>query len=205
MGKTSNRIKLFKKVFNEFLKEYSSITGAIISIPIKTIEPLTLYRQDVESVIDQFASKNVNILGNIRLLSTINFSKVQVNWSYLFNMYSLTLEKGEENLLEIASNKVIVATSQSTPQTLPNLPGLPGGLNIGALLNSGAIQSLVAELAPMVTQSLEGKDLSKISMETLMSDIVTGKSESGIDTANVLKHTMDKMKDKISSGELKLD
>lgn len=201
MGKTSNRIKLFKKVFNEFLKEYSSITGAIISIPIKTIEPLTLYRQDVESVIDQFASKNVNILGNIRLLSTINFSKVQVNWSYLFNMYSLTLEKGEENLLETASSGV-VATTQPAPQTLP---GLPGGLNIGALLNSGAIQNLVAELAPMVTQSLEGKDLSKISMETLMSDIVTGKSESGIDTASVLKHTMDKMKDKISSGELKLD
>lgn len=208
MGKTSNRIKLFKKVFNEFLKEYAGITGAIITIPIKTIEPVNEYREDVESVAQQFADREINALTKIRLLSSINLTKVKINWEYLLTMYKITLDKDDKNLIEekIATrdlNKQV--TSQTPVNPLANLLGNGiGNLDISSLLNSNGIQSLIAEIAPVVTKSLEGKDPSQISIDSIMSDLVTGGSKSGVDTSSVLQQTIEKMKDKISSGEINL-
>jgi hypothetical protein len=196
MGKSSTKIKLFKKVFREFLDEYSKMTNLTIDVKIKNSEPLNTYIDDVKKVEDSFICRDSDSLGSITLLKCLNLNdtNIKVNWDYLHNMYFIALGEADEGLIKRSQE----VTKEPLPETQ--------GPNIMGLLNNPAISNIISELLPAVTKSLEGKDLSGIDPQEALKGLMSGGTPSigGFDFSELIKQTTDKVKQSISEGKLDL-
>lgn len=220
MVSINRRIKIFNKIFKEFLIEYNKIYNKNFKIKVKNFEMLHKYNTDIEPRIDKFIKCDNSCLEHIELCKTIELKKIESNskyiWSYLHNLYFITLEEKNEKLVEESKKSLKSLESLESLQILnktkdivPNIDfqNIAKNLQNSNLLNPNSdMGGLITDIASQVAKKLEGKDLSTINPLELITNMMSGNdSVGGIDFGSILKETSEKINNKVISGELDIE
>ena len=101
------KIKLFNRIFQEFLNEYRSVTGVNFPVTkIKSIENVNQYNSDVTKVLEAFVKCDDSVITKISLLNFIDPIATKINWEYLHNLYFITLDKQDPELVEESKKNI---------------------------------------------------------------------------------------------------
>ena len=184
MGKNSRKIKLFKEVITK------DICNLDIKIEDIKIEDIKKYKEQTEKVLNSFIDCDENSLKDIELCKKFN----KIDWNLLHNLYFITLNSNEiqQDLVERSKNNrnnILVKNEHKMHET-PDLMGL------GILLNNPMFKGMIDRVLPVVEKAFEGKDLSTLNINDLMTGIITKDSEKlgGVDINLLLNDSMKVLK-----------
>lgn len=207
MVSINRKIKLFKRLFNEFLNEYNKLTGKNFSIKIKEYEILEKFNLEIKNNLDKFIECDINIINKITLCKSIDLdinNQIFINnknsiWNYLHNLYFITMDSVDTEI--ILKSKEYLSKLQM--QLVPN----DNSFNLENLnLDDPGMGDLISDIAKQVTDKLKGQDLSNIDPMQLMSQMLAGgHSVNGIDFGSIINDTANKIKIKVEKGEIDLD
>jgi len=207
MVSISRKIKLFKRLFNEFLNEYNKLTGKNFSIKIKEYEILEKYNLEIKNNLDKFIECESDIINKITLCKSIEMNinnQVFINnkssiWNYLHNLYFITMDSVDSEIILKSKEYLSKLQMQLVPKDT--------GINLENLnLDDPGMGDLISDIAKQVTDKLKGQDLSNIDPMQLMSQMLAGgHSVNGIDFGSIIQDTANKIKTKVENGEIDLD
>jgi hypothetical protein len=184
---SNKQIKIFNKLYDEFLIEYNKVSGdKPKSCKIKKAETLETYKKEVDDDLDNFLNCKESSLEKISLLQKtgIDIINVKINWRFLHNLYFITDKTKDQDILN-KSKEAIAANLVSKDNFLGDL---------------------VHDLSGDIKKSLEGKDLSKLNPALLMNSLLLGeKTVGGIDFADIIARTTAALKLKVDSGEIDIN
>lgn len=201
MVSASKKLKLFNKVLKEFLIDFNSLQNGrstVLQFKVENSSILNSFRDEISFSIDKFLDCDETVFEQISLCKKIGLNNIDsetVNrvkiWTYIHNLYIITLEKDKEDFLE-KSKKSLEKLENSK---LKSSIAIPNEMN-----------NLISDISIQLTKSLEGKDLSNLNPMDLMSSLLSGNSTSnGIDFGSILQQATKTINDKVESGELDLN
>ncbi len=209
MVSPNRRIKLFNRILREFLQEYNDFYDKKVTIKAPNLLYLNTFKDEVNFVIDKFFACDDKTFSNISLckkldLDNLNLSSSSLSlWSYLHNLYIMTLEatdkspvveRSKASLEALKLRLTVPKTSQLT--TVNKAPG------------NSDLNSLIAEIAEKVSGQLEGKNLEGLDPMAIMASLMSGGGNAnigGIDFSEILKTTTESIQEKVSSGQLNIE
>ena len=184
---SNKQIKIFNKLYSEFLADYIKVSGKPnATYKIKNSITLETYKKDIDISLDDFLSCKTSCLNNISLLkdSGVTWDKVKINWKILHNLYFLVDKTKDQKILDKSKESIAV-----------DLIG-----------KNDFLSDLVGDLSGDIQKSLEGKDLSKLNPALLMNSLLAGdRSVGGIDFADIIAKTTEKLRAKVENGEINID
>lgn len=221
---SNKQVKLFNKILKEFVEEYSLITGSQLKIKAKS-DKIIIFNTEVNNSLEEFVNCENTMLEKISILknSQIDFDKI--NWEYLHTMYFISQGKSIDKTIvsrcKVNRSKIVtVIQSPSHPNStgmdmgmMMNMIGNIGGMgdnqgtsnisNISSMLQSESFGKLVGDIAGQFAKTLEGKDLSNINPQDLLSGMMSGNMNiGGIDFQSILDTSTAQFKEKVESGEI---
>lgn len=211
---TTKQIKLFGKIFQEFLDNYHTVLGIEKKVfKVKKAQVLQIYLREIQKVEGDFLDCKDSALRGITILkaSGVDFSKTVVSWEYLHNLYWIVKKNKTPEILErskkgLESGKNALVLSRESSDD-PEVETLSGGIE--GLLTSDLFGDLLKDMSGDVGKMLEGKDLSQINPGNLMSGLLnpenTGKTVGGIDFSEIINKTVASLQGKIERKEIDVD
>jgi len=188
---SNKQIKLFNKILTEFYEEYNLVTGNKLKIKAKSHDIL-LFKTEAQNKLEQFVCCDNMVLEGITLFKKFDITKL--NWEYIHTMYFISYGKSiDTNFVSRCKNsrlnKKSLSVSKSVPQITPE--------------NSESFGKLIGDIAGQVAKSLEGKDLSNINPQELLTGMLSGNMNiAGIDFQEILDNSTKNFKAKVDSGEI---
>lgn len=198
---SSKRLKLFKKTFYELLEEYNkNITSALIEKKKIKIVDIELFGININDNLEDFINRNNICFTKIKLLDPFNLSTIDSTdstWEYIKNLYIISQGTGiSKDTLDRLNNRNVLTIHSNKDQTLNSL--VPMLQNIDFSDFSG----LINEIAIPLMKSLEGKN---ISPKDLLSGMLSGNSDNGIDFSDIIEQTTNSIQTKVNNGELDIN
>ena len=204
------KIKLFNRIFQEFLNEYRSVTGVNFPVTkIKSIENVNQYNSDVTKVLEAFVKCDDSVITKISLLNFIDPIATKINWEYLHNLYFITLDKQDPELVE-ESKKNIKAHKEmvviKTPKARGTAPqGLANFSDMAKTLETSNLNDVMNDIAGKVTEYLKDVDVSKLDTAELITSLMSGSKQAcGIDFSSIIDSATTDIHARIDSGELNI-
>lgn len=213
---STKQIKLFGKIFQEFLDNYHTVLGLEKKVfKVKKAQVLQIYLREIKKVEGDFLDCKDSSLDCITILkaSGVDFSKTVVSWEYLHNLYFVVNRKMSPEVLErskrgIESGKnVLVLSKASSDDPEVDTLTLTGGLQ--GLMQSDLFGGLLKDMSVDVGKMLEGKDLSNVNPMELMSGLLnpenTEKTVGDIDFSQIINRTVASLQGKIERKEIDVE
>jgi hypothetical protein len=190
---SNKQVKLFNKILSEFYEEYNLVTGSDIKIKAKS-KDILLFKNEVQNKLSQFMCCDDSVLDGLTLIKKYNLDITKLNWEYIHTLYFISYGKSIDGGVvskckEARLNKKSVVVSKSVPQITPE--------------NSESFGKLIGDIAGQVAKSLEGKDLSNINPQELLTGMMSGNMNiAGINFQEILDNSTKNFKAKVDSGEI---
>lgn len=211
---STKQIKLFGKIFQEFLDNYHTVLGLEKKVfKVKKAQVLQIYLREIKKVEGDFLDCKEISLDGITILKEngVDFSKTVVSWEYLHNLYWIVKKNKTPEILErskkgIESGKNALVLSRESSDD-PEVETLTGGLQ--GLMQSDLFGGLLKDMSVDVGKMLEGKDLSQINPTELMTGLLnpenTEKTVGGIDFSQIINRTVASLQGKIERKEIDVE
>jgi len=199
------KIKLFNRIFQEFLNEYRAVSGENIPVTkIKSIENVKQYNSDVTKVLENFIRCDDSVISKISLLNFIDPLSNKINWEYLHNLYFITLEQQNPELVEKSKEnikahkeRVIIRTPKTRQVKVPDLS------SVTKSLETSNLNDVMNGIAEQVTEYLKDVDLTKINTSELITSLMSGSKQAcGIDFGPIIDSATNDIHTRIDNGEL---
>jgi predicted nucleotidyltransferase len=209
---STKQIKLFGKIFQEFLDNYHSVLGVEKKVfKVKKAQVLQIYLREIKKVEGDFLDCKDSALEGITILKA-NCITGSINWEYLHNLYFIVnngkispevLERSKKGL-ESGKNALVLSEESSDD---PEVQTLTGGIE--GLMQSDLFGDLLKDMSGDVGKMLEGKDLSNVNPMDLMSGLLdpnnTEKTVGGINFSEIINKTVASLKGKIENKEIDVE
>jgi hypothetical protein len=208
------KIKLFNRIFQEFLNEYRSVSGDNIPVTkIKSIDNVLQYNTDVGKVLEKFIGCDDSVIPKISLLNFIDPIATKINWEYLHNLYLITLDtqdpelvrKSKENI-KAHKEMIVIKTPKAgkllrTPAS--TVPDLAKFSDMAKTLETSNLNGVMNDIAGKVTEYLKDVDISKIDTAELITSLMSGSKQAcGIDFTSIIDSATNDIHARIDNGEL---
>lgn len=205
---SKKRIKIFNKILKEFLEEYKKIVNKDYYqiVKVKEMHVLTNFQNEIKNNVELFLECDKKVFGYITLCKDISLDKLEKEietniWQYLHNLYIITIlesERKEEfanRSKERLRQRELSLTRNTNTNSIGNL--------LGSIMGNPGLSNLIEDISKEVSKKLEGKDLSHIDPNELLSNLLSGNGEtSGINFNEIIHTTKEKFQDRVDSGEI---
>lgn len=218
----NKRIKMFNKLWNEFLDSHDNLYN--VKTPrtkITQLKVLNTFKDEINYVreaffnCDESSFNNITLCKNIKLHERQNFTlqnRISI-WKYLHNLYILTHEAPDKGTI-MSDAKQALEKLGDKPQ--PKSEGLPIDLSqmSNLLLNKELpkeipkeMGGLIEDISSQVSAALEGKDLTDINPMELLTSLMSGGDATikGIDFGSILKNTTEKIQKQVNEGKIDIN
>ena len=161
---SGKQLKVFKRLYTDFRREYNTLTGSAIRSELFNQETLKRFFDEVYLNLDEFTICNNAVLSKVRMLHHFDATRVKIQWLTLHNLF-LILYPNESILNLVSKNEIVIQLEkgrkahaqlqlqqlqqlQLQQQQLQQEPASNGsdGSNGGGLFDSGMINQML----PMV-------------------------------------------------------
>lgn len=203
---STKQIKIFGKIYQEFLDNYNSSLGVEKKIfKVKKTQVLLEYLSNCNKNLDSFLDCNESVLGNFSILkvSGIDPTKTKINWEYLHNLFFVVNKSNSHDVIEKSKKGLQKSKEISKELTVSKSGDIEE--NISGLLANNAFGDLIKEMSISVKDSLEGKDLSKINPVELLAGLLNPENNGqvgGVDFSQIINKTVGSLKEKINNKEI---
>jgi hypothetical protein len=194
---STKQIKLFNKIYQEFLDGYAVATETPPStFKVKKAQVLLQYLMDCGKDLDNFLDCKESALDNINLFkqSQIDITKTKINWEYLHNLFFIVYKDVKPDILE-KSKKGIINSKTSTKMVKDSA-------------SDNIFGDLIKEMSSDIQGTLEGKDLSTINPMELLSGLMNKDNKGkvgGIDFSEIINKTVISLQSKIDNKEIDIE
>lgn len=227
----SNRqLKLFKRIFNDFIREYTLITNIKIKAHSVNHESVSKFVSEIKNNFNDYANCNESVLTKIEMLKDLDTSKVKIQWVSLHNLFLIVFdtnsfsftkeqviskfESGRKQIGKIiasVSPSTLIDPSASVMSLMPMMAGLLQGNSSDTsndFMNDPMFADLIQQTSSSLMKSFEGKEdkLRNINPMELFNGLISGKPiVGGIDLSDIVGNLKDSIDNKINAGELNPD
>lgn len=208
------RVRLFNKILYELCDELLDETNPMFN-KIRDFSIIQKFNEEINQNKDTFLACDISSLDNVSVFKERNivfpekYHKSKELWKYLHNLYFISLENRDEELVKLSTNNISNLMEPEIRDITTNLFSNFGNLDIAQTLNNPMFQSLINDIASDFSEQLEGKDIKDINPNNLIADMMgslTGSSSSttGINFQNMIEKTKSKIAQEVKNGNISL-
>lgn len=225
MEVTNRQQKIFKRLFTDFIKEYTLVTNiklkTILSVSKANI--ITFFEQ-VQENFDDFSKCSNTVLSKIDMLKEIDPAKVKIGWKTLHTLFIICIGsdmkvngKNKDDVIKLFEDnrnappvtKTVTPFGMDPNMIMQMMPMVTGMLNqngsphVGG--GEGQMGDLIKQTSDELMKSLEGKEeqLKNINPMELFSSLMAGnRNVGGVDLTDVINNLQVSISTKIENKEL---
>lgn len=177
MGKNTRKVKIFKETLTKELSCKIDVT----------IDEINKYNLQVSENIEKFIDCKSECLEKIDFYKKIN----TVNWDLLHNLYFLSFD------IKDIDKELVEKSKQNRKKLTDTSNALSGIPDLSIMLNNPMFKGMIDKILPVVEKAFEGKDLSNMNINDVVSGIITKDSSKcgGVDINGLIQESMSILQD----------